>query len=126
MATTVTFDHGKAFVIWSRYTDFVSDKSVKPNIVLPVGAIAEVCSRYGVRELSVFGSVARGDFKPNSDIDLLVEFDPSAPIGFLALSALAEELTQILGRRVDLVPKGGLKAIIRDQVLSESEVIYAA
>jgi uncharacterized protein len=93
---------------------------------IPAKEIAAVCRRYFVRELAVFGSVARGDAKPDSDIDLLVDFEPGAPIGFLALSALAEDLSELMHRPVDVVPKRGLKAIIRNQVIAESEVIFAA
>jgi predicted nucleotidyltransferase len=88
--------------------------------------LAEVCRRHHVRELAVFGSVARGQSRPDSDIDVLVEFEPDARVGFLALARLAHELTGLFRRKVDLVPKDGLKPRIRDQVLSEAEVLFAA
>jgi len=99
-----------------------------PNTILdvPADALAEVCRRYQVRELAVFGSAARGQAGPESDLDLLVDFEPDARIGFLALAALARELSGLLGRRVDLVPKSGLKPLIRDEVLREAEVVFAA
>jgi predicted nucleotidyltransferase len=95
-------------------------------IDLPLEALAALCQRYSVHELAVFGSTRRGDFGPRSDIDLLVEFEPDALIGFMALSRMQRELTALLGRRVDLVPKAGLKALIRQHVLDEVEVLYAA
>jgi len=93
---------------------------------IPTEALASICRRYSVRRLSVFGSVLREDFGPESDIDVLVEFEPEAPIGFLALSRLQRELSTLLGRRVDLVPRSGLKPAIRDAVLATEQVIYAA
>lgn len=85
-----------------------------------------LCRQYQVRELSLFGSALREDFRPDSDLDLLVEFEPDAPIGFLALARLQRELTQLLGRSVDLVPKDGLKPMIRDRILSQRAIVYAA
>ena len=93
---------------------------------LPIEAIAAFCRRYGVRELSLFGSALRDGFRADSDIDLLVEFEPDAPVGFMTLSRMQRELSTMLGRRVDLVPKGGLKAPIRQSVLDSAEVLYAA
>ncbi|MBI1788485.1 MAG: nucleotidyltransferase family protein [Acidobacteria bacterium] len=93
---------------------------------LPAVQIAEICRRHRVRELCVFGSVARGDVRPDSDIDLLVEFDPDAGVGLLRFAHLMNELTDLLGKKVDLVPKQGLKPLIRDAVLADARVIYAA
>ncbi len=75
-------------------------------------------------ELSVFGSVARGDSRPDSDIDLLYVAGPSSPPG-LAFYELASKLEQLLGRPVDLVPKDHLHWVVRDRVIGEAEVIYA-
>lgn len=88
--------------------------------------LVELCHRYRVRWLAVFGSVLREDFGPQSDVDLLVDFEPDAPIGFLTLSQMARELSALLGRPVDLVPRSGLKSVIRDAVLRKAQVIYAA
>jgi predicted nucleotidyltransferase len=93
---------------------------------IPRSELAELCRRHRVRELAVFGSALRPDFGPQSDLDLLVEFLPDARIGFLALARLGRELSVLLGRPVDLVPKKGLKPAIRDQVLAEAEVIFGA
>lgn len=96
------------------------------NLELPMDRIEGLCRRYRVRELAIFGSALRRDFKGTSDVDLLVEFEPDAEVGFLALAKMQRELSAILGREVDLVPKGGLKPRIREDVLSDAEVLYAA
>jgi predicted nucleotidyltransferase len=96
------------------------------GIVLPAEKIAEICRKYQVRELSVFGSAARGDMQPESDIDLLVEFEPDAPVGLFEFAGMEEELTAALGRKVDLVSKRGLKPRVRPHVLRDAVVVYAA
>jgi predicted nucleotidyltransferase len=95
-------------------------------ILLPMDKISGLCRSYKVRELSLFGSALRKDFSPRSDIDLLVEFEPDARIGLVALSRMQRELEAILERKVDLVSKRGLKPLIRDEVLSQARVLYAA
>lgn len=94
-------------------------------IDIPEEAIREVCSRYYVTELALFGSVLGPEFRPDSDIDVLVEFEPDAPIGFLGYAGLQTELSELLGRQVDLVSKVGLKRRIRKPVLESAQVIYA-
>jgi predicted nucleotidyltransferase len=89
-------------------------------------ALAEVCRRYGVKELSLFGSGARGELRPDSDVDIMVEFDPGAHIGLIGFESLAEELESLAGRRVDLVTRRGLKPWVRPAVLRDARVIYAA
>ena len=88
--------------------------------------LAGICRRYGVRELALFGSAVRGEMRPGSDIDVMVEFDPSVRIGLLKFEALSEDLEALVGRKVDLVTKRGLKSWIRPHVLKEARVIYAA
>ncbi|MDI7260491.1 MAG: nucleotidyltransferase family protein [Thermodesulfobacteriota bacterium] len=88
-------------------------------------AMKKLCQRYRVKELSIFGSALGEDFKTDSDIDLLVEFEPEAQIGFVTLSRMQRELSAILNRPVDLVPKGGLKPKIREIVISSAKVLYA-
>jgi len=85
-----------------------------------------VCRRYGVRELSLFGSAARGEARPESDIDIMVEFEPGVRIGLIRFESLVEELESLAGRRVDLVTRRGLKPWVRPQVLKDARVIYAA
>ena len=88
--------------------------------------MAEVCRRFQVRELLVFGSATRGELRSDSDIDLLVEFEPDARVGFLRLAEAAEAFEEVLGRPVDLVPKDGLKPLLRSHVLGEARLLYAA
>jgi hypothetical protein len=90
------------------------------------GRLADICHRHAVRELALFGSVLRPDFRPDSDVDILVTFEPDARIGLLAFSELREELEALLGRNVDLVPRDGLSRHIRDGVLASAVVLHAA
>ena len=88
--------------------------------------VADLCRRYGVRRLSVFGSATRPDsFRPDSDIDLLVEFPPDRVVGF-ALFSLEEDLERLLGRRIDLVTAGFLPSSFRDSVRADAVPLYAA
>lgn len=96
------------------------------DLDFPIEEIKVLCQRYRVRELALFGSALRDDFDASSDVDLLVEFEPEAQVGFMTLARMQRELSAILQRQVDLVPKGGLKPRIRQAVLSGAEVLYAA
>ena len=87
--------------------------------------LAELCRRWQIRELAIFGSALRNDFSPESDVDVLAEFEPEAHIGFLALAGAARELSSLFGRKVDLVPKNGLKPGLRGPVLAAAEVLFA-
>jgi len=93
---------------------------------LPPDQLAGFCERNQVQELALFGSALTGDFGEDRDIDLLVTFRPGAHIGFLTLARMKRELEEMLGRKVDLVPKRGLKPDIRDSVLATARVLYAA
>ena len=96
------------------------------NLEIPREQLAAFCRRHHVRELALFGSALRGDFSVSSDVDLLVEFEPDAQVSFMTLARMQRELSAIFSRPVDLVPKGGLKPAIRQDVLASAEVIYAA
>ena len=87
--------------------------------------LAEVCARFGVAELSVFGSVARGTAGSESDIDLLYVIAPGRSLGF-AVHRLEDELSDLFGRKVDLVSKRALHQLLRDRVLAEAQTLYAA
>jgi uncharacterized protein len=89
-------------------------------------ALADLCRLYRVRELSLFGSAARGDMRPDSDIDLLVEFLPESEVDLVDYAGLMLDLARLLGRKVDLVSKNGLKPLIRASVLEEARLLYAA
>jgi uncharacterized protein len=88
--------------------------------------LAALCRQYQVRELSLFGSAARGEMRPESDIDLLVEFLPDAEVSLIEHAGLMLDLARLLGRKVDLVSKNGLKPRIRSSVLADAQLIYAA
>jgi uncharacterized protein len=96
------------------------------QIELDETRLASVCRNYSVRELSVFGSATSGNMRPDSDIDMLVEFQPAAEIGLIEFAGLMLDLTELVGRKVDLVSKKGLKPLIRDSVLDQAQLIYAA
>ena len=81
-------------------------------------AIVQIAAEYGVRDVRVFGSVARGDARPDSDLDLLARLDPD--VGLLKQAALVRRLEALLGCRVDLVSEQALRPRIREQVLQEA------
>jgi predicted nucleotidyltransferase len=97
----------------------------KSNIRLPREKIAEFCKRNRIRKLSLFGSALRGELREDSDIDLLVEFEPGHVPG-LAFFAMENELSEILSRKVDLNTPQFLSRYFREQVLAEAEVEYAS
>lgn len=89
--------------------------------------IAEFCRRHAVTKLSLFGSILREDFGPDSDVDVLVEFEPDHPWSLYDVVDMEEELDAMLGRQVHLVMKGGLKnPLRRREILRARQVIYAA
>ena len=96
------------------------------KVSIPKRKIRDFCQRYEVQRLALFGSVLRGDFRPDSDIDVLVVFDPSARVTFLTLGRMKRELSVIFQRPVDLIPQDGLKPAIREIVLSSAQEVYAA
>lgn len=93
---------------------------------VPQDIIESFCRDNQIHRLAIFGSAVGDAFHSDSDIDLLVEFEADAQIGFLDLSRMQRELTDIWGRPVDLVPRNGLKPFIRKQVLESAQTLYAA
>src|SRR5437879_5910696 len=93
-------------------------------IELDEDKLARICQRDGVQERSVFGSAAQGTIRSDSDIDLLVEFLPEAEPGLLDHAGLMLDLSELLGRKVDLVSKNGLKPLIRDSVIRDARLLY--
>jgi hypothetical protein len=93
------------------------------QIRFPKERIAEFCRKHHIKRLAIFGSVLRSDFRDDSDIDVLVEFDPDHIPG-LAFFAMADELSEILGRKVDLNTPQCLSKYFRDRVLTEAVVQY--
>jgi len=90
-------------------------------------ALSELCRRHGIKRLSLFGSVLKGKARPDSDVDLLVEFEPGATPGMLGMGAIEDELSALVGgRKVDLRTAAELSRYFRDQVVREAEMQYAA
>jgi len=96
------------------------------RIAVPKDNIADFCRRNRIQRLSFFGSVLRDDFTPQSDIDVLIEFETGAKVGFIRFAGIAIELEEILGHRIDLNTPNGLSRYFRDEVISQSEVMYDA
>ena len=92
---------------------------------LPKEKIAKFCRRHHIRKLAVFGSALREDFRPDSDLDVLVEFEPGHTPG-LAFFGMEQELSEMLGRSVDLNTPQFLSPYFREKVLAEAEVQYVA
>ncbi len=97
--------------------------SGKVQMVVPEERIGKFCQRHHIRKLSFLGSVLRGDFGPESDVDVLVEFKPGKTPG-LAFFGMQDELSALLGRKVDLHTPNSLSPYFRDRVLAEAEVKY--
>jgi predicted nucleotidyltransferase len=91
---------------------------------LPHQQITAFCQRHHIRKLSLFGSALRDDFGSESDIDILVEFEPGQTVGFLKLAALEIELSEMVGRKVDLRTPAELSRYFRQEVMAEAEVQY--
>lgn len=99
--------------------DMSSDLSIDRD------AVSALCRRHRIKRLALFGSVIRNDFRPDSDVDILVEFESGQTPG-LDFIAIERELSELLGRRVDLVTPKSLIPRIRDQVLASAEPLYSA
>ena len=89
-------------------------------------ALADFCRRNHIRRLSLFGSVLRDDFGPDSDVDVLVEFEPGHSIGLIKMADIEIQLSRLFGRKVDLRTPMDLSRYFRDEVVSSAEVQYAA
>jgi len=95
------------------------------NIDISKDRIADFCRRHQICRLALFGSVLRDDFGPESDVDVLVEFEPDTKVGFFKLYDLEQELSGLLGgRRVEMNTPRSLSKYFRDRVLSEAEALY--
>lgn len=97
---------------------------INQHISLPREAIADFCQRHHIRKLSLFGSVLRDDFRPDSDIDVLVEFEPDAKISLFNMGGMQMELSELLGRDVDFLTVEFIKPRIRQRILDSSEIVY--
>ena len=97
------------------------------KVKLPNRKIAVFCRRHNIRRLAVFGSALREDFRPDSDLDVLVEFEPGHTPGLIRLAGMEIELSALLGgRKVDMNTPLCLSRFFRDEVLAEAEPVYVA
>ena len=95
------------------------------KIDVPKDKIEDFCRRNHIRRLALFGSVLRDDFSPESDVDVLVEFEPAARVGLFKLHDLEQELSRLFGgRSAEINTPGSLSKYFRDEVLAEAEVQY--
>ena len=102
---------------------------MNPQLAIPKDRLAEFCRTHGIKQLAVFGSALRDDFGPESDIDVLVEFEPGRTPGF-GFVTIASELSDLFGRHVDVLTRSSVERspnyIRRKEILDSAEVIYAA
>jgi predicted nucleotidyltransferase len=96
------------------------------HIEVDTQKIAEFCRAHRIARLAFFGSVLRDDFRPDSDVDVLISFEPGCEVGLITLAGIEIELSQILGRKADLRTPEDLSRYFRDKVVSTAEVLYAA
>jgi uncharacterized protein len=90
------------------------------------GVLDEFCRRRRIRKLSLFGSVLRDDFGPQSDVDVLVEFEPGAAVGYFELADMESELSELIGRKADIRTPAELSRYFRQEVLSSAEPQYVS
>ena len=96
------------------------------GVNIPDDRLAEFCRRHGVKRFALFGSILRDDFRPDSDVDVLVEFLPGVRYSLLDLGGMWVELREMIGREVDLKTPLDLSRYFRDQVVREARTLYAA
>ena len=94
------------------------------GIDIPKDAVAAFCKRHHVRKLALFGSVLGEDFRADSDVDMLVEFQPGHAVGYIGLGTMEQELSELIGRKVDLRTPGELSPYFRDEVVRSAVVQY--
>ena len=117
------FPELKRLIILSNTETFSPQPLHTPRISVPQDKITSFCLRHHIRKLSLFGSVLKEDFRPDSDVDVLVEFEPGYVPGF-EIVTMENELTEMLGRKVDLRTPKDLSKYFRDQVVREAKVQY--
>jgi predicted nucleotidyltransferase len=93
---------------------------------IPQSRLRDFCHQHHIRKLALFGSVLGPQFRPDSDVDVLVEFEPGHPVGLIRLAGIERQLSELVGRQVDLRTPAELSPLFRDDVLRSAEVQYAA
>ena len=100
------------------------------NLPIPADRLVEYCRSNGIVRLAIFGSTPRADFGPDSDIDLLVDFEPGRAVSLFDMAGMEQEFSEILGRKVDMIERSGVERsrnyIRRAEILGTAETIYAA
>ena len=102
-----------------------NEMTLRSGLEIPTEKIAEICQRYGIQEMAIFGSAARDDMRPDSDVDVMVEFFPGVVHGWEYFH-LEEELAAAFGRKVDMATKKWIKPRLKSRILSEARVVYEA
>jgi uncharacterized protein len=92
------------------------------KILVDHGQLAAFCQRHCIRKLAFFGSVLREDFRPDSDVDVLIEFEPGQRVGLIRLAGMELELSDILGRKADLCTPADLSRYFRQAVVASAEI----
>jgi uncharacterized protein len=106
------------------YQDELSSDKTYGGIGVSMGELSAFCKRHNIRHLALFGSILRDDFRPESDIDVLVEFKKGKTPGFLSLADMEQELSAIMGeRKVDIRTPQDLSLYFRDRVIQEAKVL---
>jgi len=98
---------------------------MSPHVRVDRERVADFCRKHHIRKLAFFGSVLRDDFRPDSDVDVLVEFEPGQEPGLLGLARMERELSATIGRQVDIRTPQDLSHLFRDEVVATAEVQYA-
>ncbi len=101
------------------------NEMIEDKLRIPRNKLAAFCRRNHIRKMSLFGSALREDFGPESDVDILVEFEPGQSVGLIRLAGMEIELSDIFGRKVDLRTPGDLSRYFRQEILDSAEVQYA-
>lgn len=99
--------------------------TARERLNLSIAQIESFCKKNNIQKLAFFGSVLRDDFKPESDVDVLVEFSETSTAGLIEISMMELELADLLKRKVDLRTKEDLSYLFRDKVIASAEVLYA-
>jgi len=110
-------------VVLLRQIAFAQGLALNKDLVIPKDKVADFCRRHHIRRLAVFGSALRDDFTPDSDVDMLVEFEQGHTPGF-AFFDMQDQLSGLVGRKVDLHTPKFLSRYFRDKVIKEAEVQY--
>jgi uncharacterized protein len=114
---------GKGPEPWAPQADS-EESGMNQNLTIPREAIADFCRSNHIRKLALFGSALREDFRPDSDVDILVEFEPEARVGLIRLAGMELELSELLGRKVDMRTPEDLSRHFRDEVLQQAEMLH--